>query len=162
MEKKTIPVSYEVYDSADELNAEDSRLLSRAKDALKKAYAPYSQYHVGAAVLLADGDIFTGNNQENMAFPSGLCAERVAIYAASANKPGVGIRSIAISAHSENFPVEEPVPPCGSCRQAIIEYEMYQKQGIRIILQGDTGKIFVIPSMESLLPLSFRENGLKQ
>ena len=97
-----------------------------------------------------------------MAFPSGLCAERVAIYAAAANNPGVGFKTIAISAQSEKFPVTEPVAPCGSCRQAMIEYEMQQKQNIRIILQGDTGKIFVINSIESMLPLSFHENGLKK
>ena len=162
MENKTIPFSYEEYDSPDELQSEDRELLSHAKEALKHAYAPYSHYHVGAAILLENGKIFTGNNQENMAFPSGLCAERVAIYAAAANNPGVGFKTIAISAQSENFPVTEPVAPCGSCRQAMIEYEMHQKQNIRIILQGDTGKIFVINSIESMLPLSFHENGLKK
>ena len=162
METKTIPFTYEEYDSPEELKPHDRDLLSRAKEALKNAYAPYSQYYVGAAILLENGKIFSGSNQENMAFPSGLCAERVAIYAAAANNPGIAIKTIAISAHSEKFPVIEPVSPCGSCRQAMIEYEMYQKQNIRIILQGDTGKIFVIGSVESLLPLSFKENGLKK
>jgi cytidine deaminase len=162
METKTIPFIYEEYDSLEELHPHDSNLLSHAKEALKNAYAPYSEYHVGAAILLENGKIFTGNNQENMAFPSGLCAERVAIYAAASNSPKVTIKTIAISAHSDKFPVLEPVPPCGSCRQAMIEYEMLQKQNIRIILQGDSGKIFVINSVESLLPLSFKEKGLKK
>ena len=162
METKTIPFTYEEYDSPEELQPHDRDLLSCAKEALKNAYAPYSRYHVGAAILLGNGKIFTGNNQENMAFPSGLCAERVAIYSAAANNPGVAIKTIAISAHSDKFPVTEPVAPCCSCRQAMIEYEMFQKQNIRIILQGDTGKILVIGSIESLMPLSFRENGLKK
>jgi cytidine deaminase len=162
METKTIPFIYEEYNSSQELPPDEQDLLNHAKKALKNAYAPYSNYYVGAAILLENGKIFTGNNQENMAFPSGLCAERVAIYAAASNAPGVIIKKIAISAHSEQFPVEEPVPPCGSCRQAMIEYEMNQKQNIRVILQGDTGKIFVIKSVGSLLPLSFHENGLKK
>lgn len=162
METKTIPFTYEEYSSPEELQTPDRDLLNHAKEALKNAYAPYSQYHVGAAILLENGKIFTGNNQENMAFPSGLCAERVAIYSAAANNPGIPIKTIAISAHSLKFPVSEPVAPCGSCRQAMIEYEMIQKQNIRIILQGDTGKIFVIKSIESLLPLTFKENGLKK
>jgi cytidine deaminase len=162
MEIKTIPFTYQEYNSPEELQAPDRDLLERAKQALSHAYAPYSQYQVGSAVLLGNGEVVTGNNQENMAFPSGLCAERVAIYAASANWPGVPVKTIAISAHSKKFPVTDPVPPCGSCRQAMIEYEMLQKENIRVILQGDSGKVFVIGSIESLLPLSFRENGLKK
>lgn len=162
MEKKTVSFTYEEYDNQSDLIAEDRNLLGHAKEALKNAYAPYSQFNVGAAILLENGKIVTGNNQENMAFPSGLCAERVAIFAASAENPGVAIKAIAISAHSEIFPVHSPVPPCGACRQAIIEYEMHQKMRIRIILQGDTGKIYVIDSLESLLPLSFRQTGLKK
>jgi cytidine deaminase len=162
MESRTIPFSYEEYESHDELHPGDLELLKVAKEALEGAYAPYSNYHVGAAILLGNGKIVTGNNQENMAFPSGLCAERVAIYAAASVNPGVPIKAIAITAYSERFPVKEPVPPCGSCRQAMIEYEMKQKQKIRIILQGETGKIFVIDSVGSLLPLMFHENGLKK
>jgi cytidine deaminase len=162
MEIKNIPFTYEEYNSPEELQPPDRDLLKCAKEALTKAYAPYSQYYVGAAILLENGKIVSGNNQENMAFPSGLCAERVAIYAAASNNPGVAIKTIAISAHSDKFPVGEPVPPCGSCRQAMIEYELYQKQNIRVILQGDTGKIVLINSVESLLPLSFKENGLKK
>jgi cytidine deaminase len=162
METRTIPFLYEEYESPVELQPQDRELLEQAKTALNDAYAPYSQYHVGAAVLLGNGKVVTGNNQENMAFPSGLCAERVAIYAASSQFPGTPIKTIAISARSEKFPVTDPVPPCGSCRQAMIEYEMFQKQNIRLILQGESGKVLVIGSVESLLPLSFREKGLKK
>jgi cytidine deaminase len=162
METRTIPFLYEEYESPEELQPQDRELLEQAKAALNNAYAPYSQYHVGAAVLLGNGKVVTGNNQENMAFPSGLCAERVAIYAASSQFPGTPIKTIAISARSEKFPVTDPVPPCGSCRQAMIEYEMFQKQNIRLILQGESGKVLVIGSVESLLPLSFREKGLKK
>jgi cytidine deaminase len=162
MENKNIPFIYDTYDTPEELNPGDAALLKQAKEAIKRAYAPYSQYHVGAAILLENGQVVTGSNQENMAFPSGLCAERVAIYAASSNHPGVAIKTIAISAFSEKFPVTDPVAPCGSCRQAMIEYEMVQKENIRVILQGESGKVVVIPSIESLLPLSFKENGLKK
>ena len=162
METRKIPFTYTIYDHAGELDQDDGSLLAKAREARNNAYAPYSKYHVGAAVLLENGVIISGNNQENMAFPSGLCAERVAIFAASASYPGVAVKTIAISANSEKFPVTEPVPPCGSCRQAMIEYEISQSRKIRVILQGDTGKVFVIESVESLLPLSFNENGLKK
>jgi cytidine deaminase len=162
MEKKSLSLSYLEYDSADELPATDRELLDRAKNVVDSAYAPYSHYRVGAAVKMRNGNIITGSNQENMAFPSGLCAERVALYAAASANPGVPVEAIAITARSEQFRVDEPVPPCGSCRQAMIEYEMYSHQKIRVILMGEYGKVLVIESMEALLPLSFKEDGLKK
>jgi len=162
MQQKQLTILYTEYSSPSELPDADQNLLKQARSMVDSAYAPYSKYHVGAAVLLENGTIFTGNNQENMAFPSGLCAERVALYAAAANNPGVPVLAIAITAHSETFPVIDPVPPCGSCRQSIIEYEMLSRKKIRVILMGETGKVIVFDGIDQLLPLSFREDGLKK
>jgi cytidine deaminase len=162
MEKKSLSFSYLEFDSADELPSPDRELLDLARNAVDSAYAPYSHFHVGAAVRMKNGNICTGSNQENMAFPSGLCAERVALYAAASGNPGVPVDAIAITARSEQFPVDKPVPPCGSCRQAMVEYEMHSNQKIRLILMGEKGKVFVVEGVESFLPLSFREDGLKK
>jgi cytidine deaminase len=162
MQQKQLSVPYCEYDSPTELPEADQDLLKLAKSVLDSAYAPYSNYYVGAAVLLENGKTFTGNNQENMAFPSSLCAERVALYAAAANNPGIAVSAIAITARSRSFPVVEPVPPCGSCRQSLIEYEMLSNKRIRVILMGETGKVIVIEGIDRLLPLSFREDGLKK
>jgi cytidine deaminase len=151
---------YQVYQSLEELSLPDMELLEKAHAATATAYAPYSRYHVGAAVKLTNGFIIHGSNQENMSFPAGLCAERVAVFAASSQHPGVPIETIAISAKAELFEVSDPVPPCGMCRQAIVEYEMKQGKKIRIILGGEKGRIFVIDGMENLLPLMFHEKGL--
>ena len=162
MEQKNLSVSYLEYDSMEELSPPDRGLLEHAKKAVESAYAPYSHYMVGAAIRMGNGKIITGSNQENMAFPSGLCAERVALFAATSANPGIAVEAIAITARSRQFPVEKPVTPCGSCRQAIIEYEMLSHEKIRIILTGESGKVLVIEGMEALLPLSFKEDGLKK
>jgi cytidine deaminase len=162
MEQKNLSFSYLEYDSMGELPSADRELLEHAKKAVDSAYAPYSHYKVGAAVRMGNGKIVPGSNQENMAFPSGLCAERVALFAAASAYPGITIEAIAITARSLQFPVETPVSPCGSCRQAIIEYENLSQQKIQIILMGETGKVVTFESMESLLPLSFKADGLKK
>jgi cytidine deaminase len=153
-------LQYHVYNSCSELPPADLELLNNAKDAIHGSYAPYSRYHVGAAVKLANGVVFSGSNQENMSFPAGVCAERVALFAASSAHPGVPVVSVAISADSENFDVTEPVPPCGICRQALMEFEIRFHTEIRIILGGQTGEVFVFTGMDALLPLAFQENGL--
>ena len=160
MKQITHSFDYQVFDSALELQSADRELLDNAKKAISGSYAPYSRYHVGAAVKLANGVVFTGSNQENMSFPAGLCAERVAVFAASSNFPDVPVASIAISALADEFEISDPVPPCGMCRQAIVEYEMKFNNKIRIILGGQTGKVFVFNGMGSLLPLAFQEKGL--
>ena len=160
MKQITHTFDYQIFDSALELQSSDRELLDKAKEAVSGSYAPYSHYHVGAAVKLANGHIIIGSNQENMSFPAGLCAERVAVFAAASNFPEVPIASIAISAISDDFEVDEPVPPCGVCRQAIVEYEMKFNNKIRIVLGGQTGKVFVFQGMGSLLPLAFNEKGL--
>ena len=151
---------YQVYTTAAELPAPDQELLGIAKQAVGSSHAPYSRYHVGAAVRLANGVVFPGSNQENMAFPAGLCAERVAVFAAVSHTPGVPVSAIAITARADDFEVSRPVPPCGMCRQAIVEYEMKYGNKIRLILGGQNGEVFVIHGMETLLPLIFHEDGL--
>jgi cytidine deaminase len=160
MKQVTHSFDYQVYDSATELQTADRELLTSAKEAIAGSYAPYSHYHVGAAVRLANGTIVKGSNQENMSFPAGLCAERVAVFAAASEFPRVQVAAIAISAQSDDFDVNEPVPPCGMCRQAIMEYEIKFGNRIRLILGGRTGQVFVFNGMGSLLPLAFVEKGL--
>jgi len=162
MQRKDLLISYFEVDSSDELPGDEYNLLTIATDALKSAYVPYSHYKVGAAVLLENGIIITGSNQENMAFPSGLCAERVALFASASQHPGIVIKSIAITALSQDFPVKEPVTPCGACRQAMIEYETNQGKPIKLILGCETGKTILVMKVGDLLPLSFKEDLLKK
>lgn len=149
------------YESQDNLNEEESRLIAEAKSIMIDAYAPYSHFQVGAAVLLENGIIIKGNNQENASYPIGLCAERVALFSAGANFPGIAIKSIAIAARSEKFHVDKPVSPCGACRQAIAEYEQRYKKNIRILMTGETGKILSSESIQNLLPFQFKGEELK-
>lgn len=160
MKQITHSFEYQVFDSDQTLNEMDLTLLRQAKASLPSSYAPYSHYHVGAAVRLENGAIVTGSNQENMSFPAGLCAERVAVFAAASQYPGIAIEALAITASAEAFEVREPVPPCGMCRQAIVEYEMKFQKKIRIILGGASGSVYVIEGMQTLLPLTFIEKSL--
>jgi len=162
MRKENLLISYYVSDSQDDLQPEEISLLESASESAKYSYSPYSRYKVGSAVLLSNGKVVTGSNQENMAFPSGLCAERVALFSAVSNHPGILIKSIAITARSEDFPVIDPVTPCGSCRQALIEYENNQGEPIKLILGSQSGKTLLVQSVSDLLPLSFREEKLKK
>ena len=162
MKKHELKTVFIEYDNVEELPSKDKKLVKMAKEAAKTAYAPYSNFHVGAAVLLENGVCIKGNNQENVAYPSGLCAERVAVFAASSQHPGIAIKAIAIAAKSKNFTVSSPVTPCGSCRQVLAEYEHLQKKPIRIILSGEKGKALVIDKVEDLLPLSFKADKLKK
>lgn len=155
-------ISVKEYDSIDDIEHADRELLQKAIDFAHNAYADYSNFHVGAAVELVNDQVVCGNNQENVAYPSGLCAERVAVFAAAAHYPGVAIRTIAVSAYSTKFEFSRPIPPCGACRQAIAEYEVRQDEPIRMILGGPKGKIHVIEGVSNLLPLMFFEEGLKR
>ena len=162
MKKRELKIVFIEYDAVEELSSEDKKLIIMAKEVAETAYAPYSEFHVGAAVLLENSVYIKGNNQENVAYPSGLCAERVAVFAASSQYPGVAIKTIAISAKSKKFTVSSPVTPCGACRQVLAEYEHLQKQPIRIILSGEEGKILIIDKVEDLIPLSFKADKLKK
>ena len=150
------------FSSLDELNDDDRNLLLEARKSVVNAYAPYSSFHVGAAILLEDGNIIRGNNQENASYPIGMCAERVAVFAAGANYPGVKIKAIGISAKSKQFIIDQPVTPCGACRQAIAEYEHRYKNPIRLIMTGETGKILVTESIQNFLPYQFNGDDLRK
>ncbi len=134
--------------------------MKEAKIARSNAYAPYSKFTVGCALLLENGTIIHGNNQENAAYPSGLCAERVAIFAAGANYPGVAVIKMAITASPIDDSFEKPVPPCGACRQSIAEYESRQQRNIEIFFMGAAGTVARSQSLSDLLPLIFDRNYL--
>ena len=147
----TIPVQVL---SLKELSAEDKLLVETAKQMTETSYSPYSHFQVGAALRLKDGQVFKGSNQENAAFPVGLCAERTAFFAASANAPGVPPVSLAIAAWTGGTFTASPIAPCGSCRQALLEAETRFSQPIRILLYGTDG-VYVVSSVRDLLPLTF-------
>ena len=159
MKIKTIDINYVEFKSVDDLEAADRKLVLKAREAAKNAWAPYSNFHVGAALELENEKIIIGNNQENAAYPSGLCAERVALFAANANYPNKAIKTMAISASNKNGLLFEPVAPCGACRQAILESETRFEQPIRVLLDG-VDKIILVEGIHKLLPLSFDKSSL--
>ena len=154
MKKREIKTTIHEFDSVSDIDPKDRELARRARKAAEKAYAPYSRFKVGASVLLEDGTFFDGNNQENAAYPSGVCAERVAISFASANHPDLRIETIAIAALAGKELTNEPVPPCGFCRQVMIETELKQESPLRIILLGKD-RVQIIENSRQLLPLYF-------
>lgn len=144
----------------DELSAEDQELVRAAIEATANSYARYSNFNVGAALRLADGSITTGANQENAAFPSGLCAERCAIFAAQSHHPEHAITALAIAAKNVNGLMPDPVSPCGACRQVILEMEDRYQQPVRILLYGTRG-VYCINSVKDLMPLSFVDENMR-
>jgi len=144
-----------VYDNFDELPSDIASLMEKAIEARKNAYAPYSNFSVGAAILLDNNQIVIGSNQENASYPSGLCAERTAIYYSGAQYPDAKIVRMAITAGSRINQTITPIPPCGACRQAIAEYEVKQESPIEIYFMGETGKVVKSNSLANLLPLGF-------
>ncbi|UAB79877.1 cytidine deaminase [Marixanthomonas sp. SCSIO 43207] len=160
MKKQKIEIHLDVFDSVSELPQDIQKLMNKAQEAREDAYAPYSHFRVGAALILNTGEIITGNNQENAAFPSGLCAERVAIFYAGATNPNATIHAMAITARSLKQKITSPIPSCGACRQAIAEYEIKQDAPIAIYFMGETGKIVKASSIADLLPLLFDKNYL--
>lgn len=158
MKKQQFISDYTVYNDEKELAAHDTLdadLLRQAHEATDNSYVPYSKFHVGAAVRLSNGVVLKGCNIENAAFPSGLCAERVTLFAAQAQYPGVPVEAIAITARAENTEVTEPVAPCGACRQVMVETEQRSGRPMRIICQGHTGPVFVFEGIETLMPFIF-------
>jgi cytidine deaminase len=160
MRTNIISFSYNEYDRTEELNPDDRELIFAARESAINAYAPYSKFRVGAAVRLESGIIVRGSNVENAAFPSGICAERNALSNSISNHPNDKPVSIAIAALKEDGLTEEPVPPCGNCRQVIAEEELRTGNQIRILLSGKN-KTLVIESIRSLLPLQFNKKNLK-
>ena len=155
MKEINIATSATLYTDINELSIEDNTLMQKAVEARKKAYAPYSKFYVCAALLLDNGEIVVGNNQESAAYPSGMCAERVAVWHAGAIYPGIKIKMLAISASSTLTKVNKPVGPCGACRQTLSEYEINQKRPFPVIFMGEVGEVVKMPSLLSLLPFSF-------
>lgn len=153
--------SYDVYDSVDELNEQDAWLVNEAREVTAAAYAPYSNFNVGAVAKLANGEIVAGTNQENASYPVGICAERVLLGSAASLYPNIAIDTIAISYDNTEGASSHPISPCGMCRQALVEYEERVKQPIRLILSGLDGKVIIIEKANALLPLSFGSVDLK-
>jgi cytidine deaminase len=143
------------YTDISELPEADMALLKQAKEAVHGSYAPYSKFHVGCAVLLENGKVILGSNQENIAYPSGLCAERVAIFYAGSQYPDVPITAMAITVKAEGYIVKEPITSCGACLQSMSEYEMKFKKPMRIILQGETGDVLVAEGLKTFMPFMF-------
>ena len=154
-------VTFTEYDFPEELPPDEQELIRQARESMNNAYAPYSNFLVGAALRLENGTTVTGNNQENASYPEGLCAERVALFSAGAMQGGIKIKTLAIVASSKNHTINKPVTPCGACRQVIAEYEHRYNQPIRLIMTGESGKILVADGISQLLPLLFNGDDLK-
>ena len=155
MKEINITSKFSAFDSLIDLPKDVQTLMTEAVEVRKKAYAPYSNFRVGTALLLDNGKIVLGSNQENAAFPSGLCAERVAIYHAGSVYPDAKIIKMAISAASDTNTTDAPIPPCGACRQSIAEYEFKQETPIEIYFMGEIGAIYKSDSLKNLLPFAF-------
>ncbi len=155
-----IHIKIEEYGSQDELSEEEQQLIQRAIKSARDAYAPYSEFCVGASLLLDNGTCVSGNNQENAAYPDGLCAERVAMFAANANHPGSPPKMMAMAAVFQGNLLDQPVYPCGSCRQVLLESELRYNQPVRILMYGNRG-ILAVNSIKDLLPLSFDSSFLR-
>ncbi len=155
MNKVTITANFDVFETIQELPTDIQNLMHEAVAIRKTAYAPYSHFKVGTTILLDNGEIIVGSNQENAAYPSGLCAERVAVFFAGAKYPEAKILKMAISAASDNTTTSAPIPPCGACRQSIAEYEIKQNTPIEIYFMGEIGSIYKSDSLKNLLPLLF-------
>jgi len=156
MNKKIIPITVFEADALSELDTADKFLLSKALQAASCAYAPYSHFQVGAALLLSNGAVVTGNNQENAAYPSGLCAERTALFYAQSQHPHFAVEAMAIVATCDGEQTEEPVYPCGACRQVMLEAQKRGGQPMRVVM-GGAQKIQVVECVGELLPLAFEK-----
>ena len=161
MKKAELNLKYDVYDSADELSAEDAALVEAARKATAKAYAPYSNFLVGAVAKLENGVTISGTNQENASYPVGICAERALLSIVAMEQTNIPIDTIAISYNNSNGESNRPISPCGMCRQSLSEYEDRLDHPIRLILSGQSGKVYVLESAKDLLPLSFGGKDLK-
>jgi cytidine deaminase len=160
MTNHEIKINFQEYASVKELDTRDQDLCAEAVKAMKNSHSPYSKFRVGAALLLKSGKIIHGSNQENVAYPSGLCAERVALFYWGANHPDDPIISMAVTAHTDEFELHKPVTSCGSCLQVLAEYEKMQSQPVKVILFVSKGPVWVTNGIESFLPFLFFEDRL--
>lgn len=155
MKEHTLSVQYKIFETPKEMNKNDRLLLKHAKKALKNSWSPYSNFKVGAALLLKNGKIMEGSNQENAAYPMCLCAERTAFAAAASQFPKSEVTTIAITVRNPELLIETPAAPCGACRQVICETELKHQHEIRVILRGETGPVYVFETGKDLLPFGF-------
>ncbi|NOX48347.1 MAG: cytidine deaminase [Chlorobi bacterium] len=162
MQEIKISVTVFEYNDISDLPEQERHLMELAVKATDFAYAPYSTFRVGTALLLENGEIITGNNQENMAYPSGLCAERVALFYAASQYPDVAVNTVAITARANDFEIDHPVAPCGACRQVMAETENRSKNKMKLIMMGEKGKVQVVEGVDNILPLMFHEENLKK
>ena len=162
MPNNTLTISYQEYSSFDDLDTIDQDLCKEAIKAMATSHSPYSEFRVGAAVKLESGKIVYGSNQENVAYPSGLCAERVALFTIGSAYPDEKIMSIAITAHTNNFQITEPITSCGACLQVMAEYEKKQSYPIEVLFYCQNGSIIKTKGIKSLLPFAFAETRLKK
>jgi len=160
MKENKFEFEYEVYNDSSELNEQDAWLLNEARTVTENAYAPYSNFHVGAVAMLENGEVVAGTNQENASYPVGICAERVLLGTVATMHPKVPVKSIAISYNSDDVKSDHPISPCGMCRQALLEYETRTSKPIRLILSGQEGKVFIIKTASFLLPFAFTKDEL--
>ena len=160
MELLTLTTKVKYYTSLSELSEEDRQLVEKSYQSAKNAYSPYSNFKVGAAILLENGTVITGNNQENAAYPSGLCAERTAVFYASSQFPETPFLKIAITSINPKQKGTKPVSPCGSCRQSLLEYEQKFNRKIEVILAAENGEVYIFDSIAQLLPYSFGASDL--
>lgn len=160
MNTQNFTINYEIFDRIEELSETDKLLCKKAKDALTTSHSPYSKFRVGTAILLADNQIVLGSNQENVAYPSGLCAERVALFTIGANYPNAVIKTMAITAQTESFKIVNPITSCGACLQVMIESEKKQGVPIEVLFYCIGGKILKVKSIQNLLPFGFVEDRL--
>ncbi len=160
MNKLNLTINYESYNSIEDLKACDKLLCKKAEEALKSSYSPYSNFRVGTAVRLGNEQIVSGSNQENVAYPSGLCAERVALFSIGAAFPGATIESMAITAQTDNFKIMNPVTSCGACLQVMAEFELKQQREIEVMFYCLNGEVLKIKGIRNLLPFVFVENRL--
>lgn len=161
MKKSEYTLAVNVYDSAAELDSNDSWLLNEALAASDFAYAPYSNFRVGAAAVLTNGEVVTGSNQENASYPAGICAERVVLSAASSQHPGIGVATIAVTYQNAKGNSNTPITPCGICRQSLAEHQQRFGSPIRVILGGKQVKVLVIENAAQLIPMAFGPEDLK-
>lgn len=160
MKNTSLHIPVQIFQNFTELDPSDAILLEAAREATGHAYAPYSDFRVGAAVRLIDGQILSGSNQENASFPAGICAERVVLSAASATFPGKAVMSLALTYINKSSTSSRPISPCGICRQTLAEYEQRFNHPIRLILGGISGEIFIINRATDLLPFAFSNQEL--
>ena len=153
--EKNITIKYEHIPTVKSLSDTDQKLIKEAEKAVKNAYAPYSKFEVGAAVLLDNGEVVIGNNQENIAFPSGLCAERVALFAAGANYPNQEVVKLAIASKGDLVDKDQFLSPCGACRQVMAEVSMRQDKSFEIMILNNDGSILIFKEIKDLLPFIF-------